>query len=55
MEFSFDKVANILYIRFFHEEVEDTEEIEKGIIIDYSENTEVIGIEILNYIERKID
>jgi uncharacterized protein YuzE len=55
MEFSFDKVANVLYIRFSHKEVKDTEEIEEGIIIDYSENAEVIGIEILNYIERKID
>lgn len=55
MEFSFDKVANVLYIRFSHEEVNDTEEIEEGIIIDYNENNEVIGIEILNYIDRNID
>ena len=55
MEFSFDKVANVLYIRFSHEEVKDTEEIEEGIIIDYNENNELIGIEILNYIDRNID
>jgi uncharacterized protein YuzE len=55
MEFSFDKVANVLYIRFSHVEVNDTEEIDEGIIIDYNENNEVIGIEILNYIDRNID
>ena len=35
MEFSFDKVANALYIWFSHEKVKQTKEISKGIIVDY--------------------
>lgn len=52
MEISFDKVANVLYLQFFHENIKDTEEINDGIIIDYGENNNVFGIEILNYTQR---
>ncbi len=55
MEFTFDKVANALYIQFAQEKVKDTEEIGEGIIVDYSENHKVIGIEILNYSQRSIN
>lgn len=55
MEFSFDKIANSLYIKLTHEAVKNTEEIGEGIIVDYSENDLVIGIEILNYTERNIN
>ena len=55
MEFSFDKVANTLYIQFSRESVKDTEEIEEGIIVDYSDSGHVIGVEILNYSNRNIN
>ena len=55
MEFSFDKVANVLYLRFSNEEVESTEEITEGIIIDYGKMEHVIGIEILNFSDRKLN
>jgi len=55
MEFSFDKVANALYLQFSHEKVKDTEEIKDGIIIDYGENDNIIGIEILNYRQRNLN
>jgi len=55
MEFSFDKIANALYIHFSREEIKDSEEISEGIIVDYSENNSVIGIEILNYTRRNIN
>jgi len=55
MEISFDKVANVLYLQFSHENVKDTEEINDGIIIDYGANDNVIGIEILNYTERNLN
>jgi len=55
MEFSFDKVANVLYLRFSDEEVESTEEITEGIIIDYGKREHVIGIEILNFSDRKLN
>ena len=55
MEISFDKVANVLYLQFSHENVKDTEEINDGIIIDYGANDNVIGVEILNYTERNLN
>ncbi|KKM61118.1 hypothetical protein LCGC14_1534900 [marine sediment metagenome] len=55
MQVSFDKVANALYLQFSHEKVKDSEEVTEGIIIDYGENESIIGIEILNYTERKIN
>ncbi len=55
MEFSFDKVANSLYLRFSHEEVQTSEEIAEGIIIDYGKKEHFVGIEILNFTERKLN
>lgn len=55
MEISFDKVANALYLQFSHEKVKDSEEIKDGIIIDYGEKDNIIGIEILNYRERNLN
>jgi len=55
MQISFDKVANALYLRFSQENVKDTEEIDDGIIIDYGENDNIIGIEILDYTDRNLN
>jgi len=55
MDFSFDKVADVLYIKFSQEEIVDSDEISSGIIIDYSKNQKVVGIEVLNYSLRKLN
>lgn len=55
MQISYDKVADALYLRFSQEEIKETEEFNDGIIIDYGENDDIIGIEILNFTERKVD
>jgi len=55
MQISFDKVADALYIRFSWEDVKETEEVDTGIIIDYGNNDDIIGIEILNYSKRGIN
>ena len=55
MEFSFDKVANALYIRFSNERILNSDEIAEGIIIDYSHDNNVIGVEILNFTNRKLN
>ena len=55
MQVSFDKVADALHLQFSHGKVKDSEEINDGIIVDYGENEDIIGIEILNYTERKIN
>jgi len=55
MEFSFDKVANALYIRFSAEKILNSDEIADGIIIDYGKENYIIGVEILNFTSRKLD
>ena len=55
MQFSYDKVANAMYIRFSNEKVKRTEEISEGFIIDYSFGDDIIGLEILNFSKKKID
>ncbi len=55
MDFSFDKIADALYLRFSHEKVISSDEISEGIIVDYGKDESVIGIEILNFSKRKID
>ena len=55
MQISFDKVANVLYLQFSHETVKDSEEISEGVVIDYGKNDNIMGIEILNFSQRKIN
>ena len=55
MNFSFDKMANALYIRFSNEKASYSDEIVDGIIIDYGKNENIIGVEILNFTERKLN
>lgn len=55
MNFSLDKVADVLYIKFSQEEIEESDEISSGIIVDYSKSQKVVGIEVLNYSQRKLN
>jgi len=55
MDFNYDKIANALYIRFSSEKVVNSDDIAEGIILDYGKNDNVIGVEILNFTDRKLD
>ncbi len=55
MNFSFNKIAKTLYIRFSSEKTSNSDEIAGGIIIDYGKNQNIVGVEILNFIERKLN
>ena len=55
MEFSFDKIANALYLRFSNEEIQESDEIAKGIIVDYGKNEQLVGVEILNFTNRNLN
>ena len=55
MNFSFDKIANALYIRFSSEKILNSDEIAEGIILDYGKNENIVGVEILNFIDRKLN
>lgn len=55
MNFSFDKIANALYIHFSNEKIVNSDEIAEGIVIDYGKNEDVVGIEILNFSKRNLN
>jgi len=55
MEFNFDKVANALYFRLSNQDVDSTEEISEGIIVDYDNDGKIVGIEILNFTKKKLN
>jgi len=55
MNFSFDKMTNTLYIRFSSEKILNSDEIAEGIIIDYGKNDNIVGVEILNFTDRKLN
>lgn len=48
MVIKFDKESDVIYIQFSENEVVESEEDKPGIILDYGEKGEIIGIEILN-------
>jgi uncharacterized protein YuzE len=55
MDFNYDKMANALYIRFSSEKGVNSDEIADGIIIDYGKNDNIIGVEILNFTDQKLN
>jgi uncharacterized protein YuzE len=47
MKIRYDKETDIVYISLSSHEISESDEIKPGIIFDYAENGEVVGIEIL--------
>ncbi len=52
MKIEYDKKADAIYIHFQQGEYEVSEEIVDGIIVDYTKDGKVIGIEILEVSKR---
>lgn len=48
MNIKFDKETDTVYMRFSDAEIADSDEEKPGIIIDYSLEGEVVGIELLD-------
>lgn len=48
MKVKYDKEVDILYISLNQEAIKESDEAKPGIIIDYSANGSIVGIEILN-------
>ncbi|BAF34717.1 hypothetical protein APE_0275a [Aeropyrum pernix K1] len=51
----YDRSSDALYIRVKESRIVDSEEIAPGIIVDYDEHGEIVGIEILGFSKKKID
>ena len=47
MKVHFDENADALYIRLDESRIVDSQEVKPGIVLDFNENDQVVGIEIL--------
>ena len=52
MNISYDSVADAIYIKISSGNVLESKAIKEGIIVDYIEDGEIIGLEILDYSKR---
>jgi uncharacterized protein YuzE len=52
MKLSIDETADALYLQLINKEVLESEEIVPGIVLDYDENGEIIGVEVLHLTKR---
>ncbi|KAF0200308.1 MAG: hypothetical protein FD170_3566 [Bacteroidetes bacterium] len=48
MKIKYDKEADVVYIRFSELNVAESDQEKPGIILDYSSDGQIVGIEILN-------
>lgn len=48
MKISYDPKYDVMYIKFSEGKVADTIEVEANVLIDYGEDGEIMGIEILS-------
>ncbi|MCE4623238.1 MAG: DUF2283 domain-containing protein [Caldisphaeraceae archaeon] len=57
VEFSikYDRLSDALYIKLRNDKVVDSDEVEPGIIVDYNDKGEIVGIEVLWFSRRKLD
>lgn len=47
MKLSVDEKADALYLKLDDSEVVDTQEVSPGVVLDYNESKQVVGVEVL--------
>jgi len=52
MKISYDREADVLYIRLTDNHVFESEEKQPNVVFDYDENNEIVGIEFTYFLER---
>ena len=52
MKIEYSKKADALYVYFKEKYVNSSKEVEEGVILDFDDNNQIIGIEILDASER---
>ena len=52
MKLSVDKEADALYLRLDDSPIVESEEVSPGVVLDYNEANEVVGVEMLNLSRR---
>jgi uncharacterized protein YuzE len=48
MKVKYDKNLDILYLSFSDEKIYESDEEKKGLILDYTADGQIVGIELLN-------
>jgi uncharacterized protein YuzE len=52
MRLEIDKSSDALYFRLREQKIVDSEEVQPGVILDFDENNQVVGIEFLTVSKR---
>ena len=52
MKLHVDKEADALYLRLDDSAIVESEEVSPGVVLDYNESNEVVGVEMLNLSKR---
>ncbi len=52
MKLNVDKEADALYLRLDDSPIVESEEVSSGVVLDYNESNEVVGVEILRLSKR---
>ena len=52
MKLNVDKEADALYLRIDDSPIVESEEVSPGVVLDYSESNEVVGVEMLHLSKR---
>ena len=52
MKLSADKEADALYLRLDDSAIVESEEVSPGVVLDYNESNEVVGVEMLHLSKR---
>jgi len=52
MKLHVDKEADALYLRLDDSSIVESEEVSPGVVLDYNESNEVVGLEMLNLSKR---
>lgn len=52
MTFNYDQDADALYIKLSDQAVVDSSEVEPHVVVDYDENDQVVGVEILYFVQK---
>ena len=55
MKLHVDKEADALYLRLDASVITESEEVSPGVVLDYNESNEVVGVEILHLSQRSTE
>lgn len=52
MKLKVDRIADALYLRLDDSAIAESEEVSPGVVLDFNEQNQVVGVEILRLSER---